>query len=103
MVVVTGSNNGTSMFFSGSFGQPQRQMSNTKYFANTKVNSYVTGVLSVEERHIGFDLSSGISSSIEFVTATPVPIFRGRVGSDYVVQNGTPPGSATNITIIGYV
>jgi hypothetical protein len=34
---------------------------------------------------------------------TSVPIYRGFLAGNYVYQTGSPPGGATDITIVGYI
>lgn len=47
-------------------------------------------------------IGEAATQQIVETVVTPVPVYRGLVGSEYVTSVGSPPSGATFITIIGF-
>lgn len=62
--------------------------------ANFYTNNTINGVSNVQ--------TAG-TTTITTTGTTTSPIYRGFLGGNYVYQTGSPPGGATDITIVGYI
>lgn len=72
----------------------------------TPISSSISTIFSSEERRANTNINGNVFASFQEtiveIEKTFIPIYRGLVGSNYVVSVGSPPVGATFVTIIGF-